>query len=203
MIDVGLPISERLLRFPLYILLLLFIISDNIAEVRSWQTAGNRSSASLFARLVFSLKMSAAGASSSEQEEEIIMLSGYPFYLKGPDPKAIEDVAKKAKKILEQACADQFMSVSRMGSSAIDGIAGTPVRDLLAQLSPWPMTEDAKAKMEKAGYEFKGNAPHFSKDEWFFGGDGEPGHFRTSRFAHSSTRMRLCTRHEGICRVCK
>lgn len=104
------------------------------------------------------------------------MLSGYPFYVNGPDPKAIAEVAEKTRAVLEQACGDQLKAVDRMGSSAIDGIAGTPVCDILAQLSPWPMTEDAKKRMTEAGYEFKGNAPHDPRDEWFWGGDGKPGH---------------------------
>eukprot|EP00550_Attheya_septentrionalis_P006517 CAMPEP_0198285162 /NCGR_PEP_ID=MMETSP1449-20131203/4474_1 /TAXON_ID=420275 /ORGANISM="Attheya septentrionalis, Strain CCMP2084" /LENGTH=231 /DNA_ID=CAMNT_0043982449 /DNA_START=132 /DNA_END=828 /DNA_ORIENTATION=+ len=115
-------------------------------------------------------------SSTAPEEEDIIMLSGYPFYVNGPDPIVIAKVAEKTRAVLEKACGGQLKSVDRMGSSAIEGISGTPVCDMLAELSPWPMTEEAKSRMAEAGYESKGSAPHASQDEWFFGGDGEPGH---------------------------
>lgn len=117
------------------------------------------------------------GGDDDDSKNEIIMLSGYPFYTKGPDPKEIEKVAAQVKTTLQQCCGDQVVKhVSRMGSSAIDGIAGTPVCDMLAQVDPWPLTDEAKQRLTQAGYEFQGNAPHAPQDEWFFGGDGEPGH---------------------------
>ena len=118
------------------------------------------------------------GASSAEQnnDEDIIMLSGYPFYLRGPDPKAIAGIADKTRAVLESTCGTQLKSVDLMGSSAIDGLAGTPVCDIIAQFSPWPMSEAAKEKMAIAGYEFRGTAMHDAQDEWFWGGEGKPGH---------------------------
>lgn len=104
------------------------------------------------------------------------MLSGYPFYLYGPDPKAVAEVADKNRAFLETTIGSQLKSFNRMGSSAIDGIAGTPVCDILVELSPWPMAEEAKEKMAVAGYEYKGIAPHDTQDEWFWGGEGKPGH---------------------------
>lgn len=125
--------------------------------------------------------MSTSDDDQEDQEEtddggEIIMLSGYPFYTKGPDPKAIEKVAARVEDTLERTCGDQLKGVSRMGSSAIAGIAGTPVCDMLAQIDPWPLADEAKERLAAAGYEFKGGAPHAPQDEWFFGGDGQPGH---------------------------
>jgi len=114
--------------------------------------------------------------STDKNNEEIIMLSGYPFYLHGPDPKAVEKVAEKAYSVLESTFGEQLVSVSRIGSTAIDGMAGTPVCDILAQLSPWPIPDKIKEKMANAGYEFKGTAPHNIGDEWFWGGEGKPGH---------------------------
>eukprot|EP00571_Detonula_confervacea_P009147 CAMPEP_0172319786 /NCGR_PEP_ID=MMETSP1058-20130122/38700_1 /TAXON_ID=83371 /ORGANISM="Detonula confervacea, Strain CCMP 353" /LENGTH=214 /DNA_ID=CAMNT_0013034907 /DNA_START=228 /DNA_END=872 /DNA_ORIENTATION=- len=111
-----------------------------------------------------------------DKNNDVIMLSGYPFYINGPNPSDVQAVFEKTQRILQDTCGDQLVSVERMGSSAIDGIAGTPVCDIVAELSPWPMNEQNKAKLEEAGYECQGSAPHTDKDEWFFGGDGEPGH---------------------------
>lgn len=110
------------------------------------------------------------------ETKDVIMLSGYPFFVNGPDPKDVVAVAERTRHDLEKACGSQLKAVDRMGSSAIDGIAGTPVCDLLVQLSPWPMTDDAKARLTEAGYTFEGSAPHDPQDEWFFGGKGKPGH---------------------------
>lgn len=122
------------------------------------------------------------------------MLSGYPFYVNGPDPMEIAKVAESVKTTLKNACCNDsnddgdnhqheqhqvVIAVDRMGSSAIDGMAGTPVCDMLAQIRPWPLTDKAKARLVDAGYECKGEAPHTANDEWFFGGirqDIEPGH---------------------------
>jgi len=124
---------------------------------------------------------SAASSTVPDQQDDdknngIIMLSGYPFYLNGPNPRDVQTVFEKTQSILEDVCGDQLVSAQRMGSSAIDGIAGTPVCDIVAELSPWPINEENKAKLEEAGYECRGRAPHDENDEWFFGGDGKPGH---------------------------
>jgi len=157
------------------IVLVLFVLTTFIHEALSWQSVG--SSARIFSlRRILSAQLSSSWSSPEQEHEEIIMLSGYPFYVNGPDPKAIAKVEEKTRTLLEQVCGDQLKSVSRMGSSAIDGIAGTPVCDILAELSPWPMTKNAKTQLAKYGYEFKGTAPHDDQDEWFFGGDGKPGH---------------------------
>ena len=116
-----------------------------------------------------------------EKDDGIIMLSGYPFYVNGPDPQQIALVEAKVKATLEKALKDSehiIISFGRMGSSNIEGIAGTPVCDLLAQVSNWPLSDKVKAKLAEKGYECKGDAPHAPPggDEWFFGGDGEPGH---------------------------
>jgi len=126
--------------------------------------------------------MSSSAPSSSvdnknNNEKDVIMLSGYPFYMNGPDPKAIAAVADKTRISLESILgANKLKSFNRMGSSAIDGIAGTPVCDLLVEISPWPMSNDDKEKMALSGYEYKGTSPHDAQDEWFWGGDGKPGH---------------------------
>ena len=104
--------------------------------------------------------------STDKNNEEIIMLSGYPFYLHGPDPKAVEKVAEKAYSVLESTLGNQLISVSTIGSTAIDGIAGTPVCDILAQLSPWPMSDKAKEKMANAGYEFKVGTESINYFKW-------------------------------------
>ena len=113
---------------------------------------------------------------NKEESDDVIILSDYPFYINGPDPKQIAKVAEKVKSIMEDACGEQLRSINRMGSSAIDGIAGTPVCDMLAEVSPWPLSNEAKEKLAKVGYEFKGIAPHDKQDEWYWGGDGKPGH---------------------------
>lgn len=111
-----------------------------------------------------------------DKNDEVIMLSGYPVYINGANPSDLQAVFDKNQSILRDLCGDQFVSAQRMGSSAIDGIAGTPVCDMLVEVSPWPINEENKAKLAEAGYEFKGSADHTENDEWFFGGDGKPGH---------------------------
>mmetsp|Transcript_4098 Transcript_4098/g.9201 ORF Transcript_4098/g.9201 Transcript_4098/m.9201 type:complete len:262 (-) Transcript_4098:39-824(-) len=108
--------------------------------------------------------------------EEVIMLSGYPFYINGANPDALQAIFEKTQSIFRDACGTQFVSAHRMGSSAIDGIAGTPVCDILVELSPWPISVENKAKLAEAGYECQGSAAHVDNDEWFFGGYGKPGH---------------------------
>lgn len=120
--------------------------------------------------------MMASLHSTSSASDDIIMLSGYPFYKNGPNPKDMQAVFEKTRAILQDVCGNDLVSIQRMGSSAIDGMAGTPVCDMLAQLSPWPMSDGHKEKLEKMGFEFQGSAPHAPEDEWFFGGEGEPGH---------------------------
>jgi len=125
---------------------------------------------------------SASSAAPGDQQDgdtsndNIIMLSGYPVYLNGVNPIDVQNVFEKTQSILQDICGDQLVSAQRMGSSAIDGIAGTPVCDIVAELSPWPINEENKAKLEEAGYTCQGSAPHGDNDEWFFGGDGKPGH---------------------------
>jgi GrpB-like predicted nucleotidyltransferase (UPF0157 family) len=47
----------------------------------------------------------------------------------------------------------------------------------MAQLDPWPMTDECKQRLQADfGYECQGMAHHAPHDEWFFGGDGAPGH---------------------------
>lgn len=134
-------------------------------------------------------KMASAASSTAPEHEhehpqdnntnskDVIMLSGYPFYIHGVDPSAVRSVFEKTRSVLQDMCGDQLVSAHRMGSSAIDGIAGTPVCDVVAEVSPWPLNEENKAKLEAAGYECHGSAPHDTEnDEWFFGGDGKPGH---------------------------
>ena len=112
----------------------------------------------------------------NKEESDVLILSDYPFYINGPDPNDIAKVAQKVKTIMEMACGDQLRSVNRMGSSAVDGISGTPVCDILAEVTPWPLSDEAKQKLAESGYECKGKAPHDDQDEWYWGGDGKPGH---------------------------
>mmetsp|Transcript_24591 Transcript_24591/g.52158 ORF Transcript_24591/g.52158 Transcript_24591/m.52158 type:complete len:289 (-) Transcript_24591:1962-2828(-) len=110
---------------------------------------------------------------------EILMLSGYPFYVNGPDPKEVAKVAEKVGDKLKSVLGEELISVDRMGSSAIDGLAGTPVCDILAQVSSWPISEENKQRLDKVGVSFEGKPPHDEQDEWFFGGideDTQPGH---------------------------
>jgi GrpB-like predicted nucleotidyltransferase (UPF0157 family) len=119
---------------------------------------------------------SGKGVDDKDDDCEIILLSGYPFYVHGPPPMEIEEVAAQVQTLLEQVCGEQLVHVSRMGSSAIPGLAGTPVCDILAELDPWPLTQTAKERLVAVGYECQGLAPHTEQDEWFFGGDAPPGH---------------------------
>ena len=114
---------------------------------------------------------------SSDLGPDVVMLSGYPFYMKGADPAALQAIADKTRAELTEILGPQLKSLTRMGSSAIDGIAGTPICDLLAEISPpHPVGDDLKAKLAAKGFECKGPAPHNPNDEWYFGGEGKPGH---------------------------
>jgi len=141
-------------------------------------------------RTTFSTMASAAASTAPAHEhehehpqddtttnEDVIMLSGYPFYVHGVDPRAARSVFEKTRSVLRDTCGDQLVSAHRTGSSAIDGMAGTPVCDVVAEVSPWPLRGENRARLEAAGYICHGSAPHGTEhDEWYFGGDGKPGH---------------------------
>eukprot|EP01059_Diplonema_ambulator_P023094 TRINITY_DN3849_c0_g1_i1.p1 TRINITY_DN3849_c0_g1~~TRINITY_DN3849_c0_g1_i1.p1 ORF type:complete len:221 (+),score=65.25 TRINITY_DN3849_c0_g1_i1:46-663(+) len=106
----------------------------------------------------------------------MVMLGNYPFYFNGVPPDEARAVYEEHKARVEEILGDNVKRISRMGSSAIDGIAGTPVVDILVEVNSKPLKVCEVKKMEAAGYEFRGTAPHNEDDEWFFGGDSKPGH---------------------------
>jgi len=126
---------------------------------------------------------------NEEEHGEILLLSGYPFYVQGPPQDVLAHVTAQVKANLIEACAaaakdgDEkpivVVAVDRFGSSAIPGMPGTPVCDVLAQISPWPLSDLAKRRLAKAGFDCQGISEHHAdggKDEWFFCGAGTPGH---------------------------
>ena len=115
----------------------------------------------------------------ASDEGEIIMLGAYPFYTKQPTA-AMEAVFARNEEKIRQALGDgslqgRLLAIHRIGSSAIKGMPGTPVVDMLAVTREWPPDEAQLAALAAAGFEAKGRADHAADDLWFFGGDGPSG----------------------------
>eukprot|EP01060_Flectonema_neradi_P030756 TRINITY_DN4531_c0_g1_i2.p1 TRINITY_DN4531_c0_g1~~TRINITY_DN4531_c0_g1_i2.p1 ORF type:complete len:213 (+),score=43.46 TRINITY_DN4531_c0_g1_i2:54-641(+) len=108
---------------------------------------------------------------------ETIYLAGYPFMTAGPDPACVKAIFEEGTNKFKACIGDRLARSSRMGSSAIPGMPGTPVTDILIELKEWPIPEVELKKLQEAGFEFKGcPSPHYEQDQWFFGGEGKPGH---------------------------
>ena len=105
-----------------------------------------------------------------------IMLGGYPFCTEGVNQEGIVAAFAKLEVGLRAALGDNVVRVARMGSSAIPGIPGTPVCDVLLEVNAWPPTEEQILRMKENGFDHRGPAPHYKEDIWFFGGEGAPGH---------------------------
>ena len=114
---------------------------------------------------------------TTNMTSETIYLSGYPFMLKGADPEELRVVFEEGTAKVKEVIGDRFARSSRMGSSAIPGMPGTPVTDILVELKEWPLPEDVLEKLKEVGISFQGSpSPHYEQDQWFFGGEGKPGH---------------------------
>jgi GrpB-like predicted nucleotidyltransferase (UPF0157 family) len=112
-------------------------------------------------------------------EAEVLMLGAYPFYTTQPTA-AMDDVYARNEEKVRQALGDgslqgRLLAIHRIGSSAINGLPGTPVVDMLAVTREWPPDAAQLAALQAAGFEAKGLADHAEDDMWFFGGDGPSG----------------------------
>ena len=104
---------------------------------------------------------------------EVLMLGAYPFYTR--QPTALMDEVFAVNEARVRSCLSDTAVVQRIGSSAIRGMPGIPVVDMLAAQPEWPPSQAQLAALAAAGFEAKGMAPHAADDMWFFGGDGPPG----------------------------
>eukprot|EP01064_Diplonema_japonicum_P009145 TRINITY_DN16604_c1_g1_i1.p1 TRINITY_DN16604_c1_g1~~TRINITY_DN16604_c1_g1_i1.p1 ORF type:complete len:217 (+),score=48.95 TRINITY_DN16604_c1_g1_i1:60-653(+) len=107
---------------------------------------------------------------------DVMMLGDYPFLPRGLEPEISKKVFLKTEVGITKALGSNIKRCSRMGSSAIPGMPGTPVTDVLVEVESFPLVEEELKAMAEAGYDYKGIAPHGDKDQWFFGGEGKPGH---------------------------
>eukprot|EP00586_Coscinodiscus_wailesii_P005424 CAMPEP_0172486454 /NCGR_PEP_ID=MMETSP1066-20121228/15038_1 /TAXON_ID=671091 /ORGANISM="Coscinodiscus wailesii, Strain CCMP2513" /LENGTH=205 /DNA_ID=CAMNT_0013252423 /DNA_START=127 /DNA_END=744 /DNA_ORIENTATION=+ len=114
--------------------------------------------------------------------DETIFLGDYPFCLSGVDQSKLIPIFEKRATMVKELLGEtqEEVHVSRMGSSAIPGIPGTPVCDILVEISRFPLSDEEVQKLTVGvgGWEFKGAAPHYKDDQWFFGGEEgvKPGH---------------------------
>ena len=79
---------------------------------------------------------------------EIIMLEGYPFYMKQPTDK-MNNLLTKYESILRQSLGDDVVAVYSMGSGAIPGMVGSPMADILLAMKNAPPTEEQFAKLKE------------------------------------------------------
>jgi hypothetical protein len=123
-----------------------------------------------------------AHANAPSEEEageagEVIMLGDYPFYARQPTARMDAVFDRNAARARTSLGEDNVVDVRRVGSSAIPGMPGTPVVDMLAICRRWPPDAAALTALaaEPAGFVAQGLASHAEDDLWFFGGDGPPG----------------------------
>eukprot|EP00966_Prymnesium_polylepis_P070099 1629786-Prymnesium_polylepis.1 len=96
------------------------------------------------------------------------MLGDYPFYSQQPTAMMDEVFAENEARV--RACLGDTVTVHRIGSSAIRGMPGTPVIDMLAAVPIWPPSKEQLGSLAAEGFESKGMASHAPDDMWFFGG---------------------------------
>ena len=105
---------------------------------------------------------------SDNSEGEILMLEGYPFYMKQPTDK-MNKLFEKYESVLQQSLGKDCVGVYSMGSGAIPGMVGPPMIDILLAMKNEPPTEDQLAKLKELniGLIGDGKSPHNPKDTWF------------------------------------
>lgn len=115
---------------------------------------------------------------NNKVSEDIIMLGSYPFYLKqAPYDQLLASLDRNSKRI-HSALGEDCLEMLHIGSTAIKGIPGTPIIDILAVCRSLDAPDVNQIKrLEANGFEDKGKAPHTSGDSWFYGGDpsSQPG----------------------------
>ena len=107
-------------------------------------------------------------ADKNNDEGEILMLQGYPFYMKQPKQR-MDRLFSKYEKVLRQTLGDDVVAVYPMGSGAIPGMLGSPMTDILLAMRNAPPTQHqiAKLKALNIGLIGDGKSPHDPNDTWF------------------------------------
>ena len=59
---------------------------------------------------------------------------------------------------LRAALGDDAVDVQHVGSTAVPGLAAKPILDLAVALAPGVVTEDVVRRLERLGYEYRGDA---------------------------------------------
>ena len=105
---------------------------------------------------------------SDTNEGEILILEGYPFYMKQPTER-MNKLFKKYETVLRQSLGDDVVGVYAMGSGAIPGMVGSPMIDIILAMKNSPPTEGQLAKLKELniGLIGDGNSPHDPDDTWF------------------------------------
>ena len=78
--------------------------------------------------------------SDNTDKGEILMLKGYPFYMKQPKEK-MDLLFSKYESLLRKTLGDDVVAAYSMGSAAIPGMVGSPMIDILLCLKNAPPTE--------------------------------------------------------------
>jgi len=104
----------------------------------------------------------------NHDEGKVLMLEGYPFYMKQPTEK-MNTLFNKYETILRQSLGDDVVGVYPMGSGAIPGMVGSPMIDILLAMKNAPPSEEQVAKLKDMhiGFIGDGNSPHDANDTWF------------------------------------
>lgn len=99
-----------------------------------------------------------------------------PFYSVQPAAEIAAVYEKESARIVEALGEALRAGPMHMGSSAIRGMPGTPVVDVVVAVEQLPPPPEVIAALELAGYAYRGPAPHDREDHWAMGGDGAKGH---------------------------
>ena len=101
-------------------------------------------------------------------EGEILLLAGYPFYMKQPTER-MSKLFDKYETILRQVLGSEVVGVYSMGSGAIPGMVGSPMIDILLAMRNAPPTEVQLSKLKEIGVGLigDGKSPHDPSDTWF------------------------------------
>mmetsp|Transcript_10334 Transcript_10334/g.22500 ORF Transcript_10334/g.22500 Transcript_10334/m.22500 type:complete len:206 (-) Transcript_10334:54-671(-) len=102
---------------------------------------------------------------------DILWLGDYPFYTIQPTAEMDDAFERNSARVQAALGADQVVSISRIGSSAVVGMPGTPVVDMVAVCKAWPPTAAQVHALSDMGFDDHGLAPHAGEDRWFYGGD--------------------------------
>jgi GrpB-like predicted nucleotidyltransferase (UPF0157 family) len=110
--------------------------------------------------------------------DDIVMLGVYPFHVKQAPFNQLLDSFDRYSECIYRALGEECLEIFHMGSTAIKGMPGTPIVDIIAVCrSPNEPNQSQKKRLENEGFAYQGEAPHTNGDFWFFGGDptSQPG----------------------------